>query len=503
MSNNTTIIKNSLFLLLNLLVKIFITLYCSRVVLQELGVIDYGIYNVVAGIVTLLSFLTGSMTSATQRFLSVEIGSGSGKSDKIFSMSINVYIVIALIVVVISQFIGIWFIENGLNIPDERVSAARWVYQCSVVSFVFIILSAPFNAVLIAFEKMKVYSYIGIIVLFFRLGLVLSLLFIDGDKLVIYSLLVIVVSFLGFIVPAYYVKKEIRGISYRWTPDLSLFKEMLSFTGWSLYGNLAGAGFNQGISILLNVFFGPSINAARAVSSQINGALLGVVSNVNVAANPQIIQNYSKGNQKRTIELVFSASKYSFICLWFISLPILFNIDYILSLWLGNVPKHSAEFVKLIIIDGLVCGFSGSLITSVQATGKIKFYQLTIGSILLLNIPFSYILLKNNENVFIPFFVMIMLSFVAFNFRLLFVKKYLHISILEYYKIVVFPSVLSLVITIFSIKLLRNNYYTIEHSFLISSVVTIILSLIFIWTFGLSKNERGTIRKAAKSTMSK
>ncbi|CAH7140978.1 conserved membrane hypothetical protein [Vibrio chagasii] len=493
-SSNSVIIKNSIFLLIKLLVKLFVSLYCSRLILQELGVTDYGIYNVVGGVVTLLSFLTGSMTSSTQRFLSYEIGSENGRVSEVFSMSVNVYFIIVLITILFSQSFGLWFVENQLTIPVERLEATYWVYQSSVLSFIFLILSAPFNAILIAYEKMKLYSFIGIIVVFTNLALVLMLTIIDGDKLVIYSFMVVIVSFLTLVIPYVYLKFRITDIHYKWIIDMDLLKAILSFTGWSLYGNLSGVGFNQGISILMNMFFGPTVNASRAISNQVYGALLGIVGNVNTAVNPQIIKSYSAGDNKRMIELMYTASKYSFLCLSFISIPILVNIDYILEVWLGNVPKYTVEFTMLVIFDGLVCAFSGSLMASIQATGRIKYYQITIGTILMLNLPFSYFLLTVYDNVFIPFLVTIGLSFAAFNFRIIFVKKYLNISILEYYKKVVLGALISFLLSIASVLYISKYLAFFSHSFVASVIISVCSSLFFIWFISLNNKEKEVIR---------
>ncbi|MFA0332441.1 lipopolysaccharide biosynthesis protein, partial [Vibrio cyclitrophicus] len=347
------------------------------------------------------------------------------------------------------------------------------------------------------------YSYIGVFVIFINLFLVILLTIIEGDKLVIYSLFVVIVSLLSFLIPYIYIKIHFKNVNYKSSLDIKLFKSMLSFTGWSLYGNLSGVGFNQGVSILLNIFFGPTVNAARAVSSQINGALLGIVGNVNMAANPQIIRNYSSGEKKAMIDLVFSTSKYSFLCLSLISLPVLVNIDYILNLWLGDVPKYSREFSVLVIIDALVCGFSGSLMTSIQATGRIKYYQITIGTILLLNIPMSYIFLNHYENAIIPFLITIFLSFIAFNFRVFFMKKYLEISIVEYYKYVVFGAVSSFVLSLISIILIKEAIPLVRDSFVLTMILCPIISVFSIWYIALNRKEKKFIKNKIRAINNK
>ncbi|MFS2000995.1 hypothetical protein [Vibrio breoganii] len=489
-TSNIKLLKNSLYLFYKLAFTLVISLYCSRIVLQELGVVDYGIYNVVGGVVAMLSFLTGALSSSTQRFLSFEIGN-KGDVNKVFSMSVNIYILISLIFLILSQTIGLWFVLNKLNFPVERIDAAYWVFQSSVLAFIVAIFTAPYNAVLIAYEKMKVFSAFGIASILLRLILVLALIIIPGDKLQLYALIMLGVTMLGFLLPFLYVRKSLDNIEYKLFWDLKLFKKLLGYTGWSLFGNLAAVGFNQGINILLNVFFGPAVNAARGISSQVNGALLSFSGNLNTAINPQIIKNYSSGDKDRMIKLVFNGSKYSFLLLSIMSIPILINMESILTIWLGAVPPLTVEFTTLVIIDTLVCGFSGSLMTSIQATGRIKYYQMLIGGILLLNIPISYFLLKLYSEPFIPFLITISLSFIAFNCRLIFVKKYLNISVLDYYLRIVMKPVFSLILSISLILFLMHEVEILQDSILMSSVLSGAISLTSIWFFSLTHQEKG------------
>lgn len=493
-TSNIQLIKNSLYLLYKLTFTLIISLYCSRLILQELGVVDYGIYNVIGGVVAMLSFLTGAMSSSTQRFLSFEIGK-KGNINKLFSMSVNIYLLIILIVLLISQIVGVWFVTNKLNIPNGRIDAAYWVFQAATVSFILAILTAPYNALLISYEKMKLFSFFGVATITLRLVFILGLTVIPGDKLVFYALITIGLSCVSFLLPLIYTKFSLHEIRYTFIWDLKLFKTLIGYTGWNLFGNISAVGFNQGINILLNVFFGPAVNAARGVSSQVNAALLGFSGNLNMAINPQIIKSYSSDDKSRMTQLVFDGSKYSFLLLSVISIPIIINMERILTLWLGNVPPLSVEFTTLVLIDTLVCGFSGSLMTSVQATGKIKYYQMIVGGILLLNIPLSYILLSIYNEPLIPFVVTITLSVVAFNCRLYFVKKYLDISILNYYKVVVFGAVTAFLLSLLSIFYLQKQIILIQDSLIIASILSVFISSIFIWALAFRKKEKQFVKK--------
>lgn len=488
-TTNIKLVKNSLYLFYKLGFTLIISLYCSRLVLQELGVIDFGIYNVVGGVVAMLSFITGAMSSSTQRFLSFEIGN-NGDTNKIFSMSINIYLLIILIVLLASQTIGVWFVQHKLNIPSERLDAAYWTFQAATVSFIFAIYTAPYNALLIAYEKMKVFSFFGIATIILRLLLILGLTVIPGDKLLIYAVMTVGITLANLLLPLIYVKYSLRDNKYIYLWDVDLFKTLIGYTGWNLFGNLSAVGFNQGINILLNLFFGPTVNAARGVSSQVNAALLGFSGNLNTAINPQIIKNYSSGDKVRMIELVFSGSKYTFLLLSIMSIPILINMESILTMWLGTVPPFSADFTTLVILDTLICGFSGSLMTSIQATGKMKYYQLIVGGILLLNIPLSYFLLSIYNDPLIPFIVTMCLSLIAFNCRLIFVKKYLGISISDYYLRVVIKPVTSFILSISLILFLQHNVSILNNAPFVTLILSGVLSLLFIWLISLTKEEK-------------
>lgn len=327
---------------------------------------------------------------------------------------------------------------------------------------------------------MKVFSFFGIATIILQLLFILGLTVIPGDKLLIYAVMTVGITLANLLLPLIYVKYSLRENRYIYLWDVDLFKILIGYTGWNLFGNLAAVGFNQGVNILLNLFFGPSVNAARGISSQVNSALLGFSGNLNTAINPQIIKNYSSGDKNRMIQLVFSGSKYAFLLLSIMSIPIIVNMESILTMWLGKVPPFSAEFTTLIIIDTLICGFSGSLMTSIQATGRIKYYQLIIGGILLLNIPLSYFLLSIYHDPLVPFIVTIALSLIGFNCRLVFVKKYLDISILDYYLRIVLKPVISFLLSISLILFLQTNISVLSDAPLVTSMLSGVFSLLFI-----------------------
>ncbi|MBY7766019.1 hypothetical protein KW426_15830 [Vibrio fluvialis] len=486
-NKNTLLIVNSIYLFARLIITLFISLYTSRVILSELGVEDFGIYNVVGGIVLALTFLTGAMSSSTQRFLSFELGKEFKDINKIFSASINVYMFIILVVIIFSQTFGIWFVDSKLNIPLDKKIDTYWVYQMSVLSFLMAIWSAPYNAVLIAYERMKAYAYIGVISIISKLLLVLILAFIPYNKLIWFSVLMLIQTFITLLLPILYCKIKIPDVKYRFLLNKELSIRLLSYSGWNLFGNLSAVGFNQGINVLINVFFGPSVNASRAISTQVNNAVLNFSSSLNTAINPQIIKRYSNGELESMRELVLSSSRYCFLLLCLLGMPILFNTYELIYIWLGNVPDYADVFTQLIIIDSIVCGFSGPLMTSIQATGKIKHYQIVVGGILLLNVPISYIILSFYHNPSLPYVVVISLSLLAFNARILFTRKLSGIGFKIFYKEVVFRCI---TVVLASIVLIKITLSSMEYGVIINLMICTSFVLLPILLFGLSNKER-------------
>lgn len=316
--NNKRIVRNTGMLYIRMLLTMTVSLYTSRVVLNTLGVVDFGIYNVVGGVVLMFSFLNSSMSSATQRFLSIELG----KQDylqlkKVFSMSVNIHAIIAIAIFILAETIGLWFLNARLVIPADRIVAANWVYQFSIFAFMLTIMNVPYNATIIAHERMKVYAYVSIIEVFLKLTIVVVLVFSGFDKLKLYSLLVFVVSIIVWIIYKVYCKRNFHETSYIYFWEKSLYKTLINYAGWNLFGNIAGVTFNQGINIMLNLFFGPTINAARSIAYQINSAVSGFVSNFQIAMNPQIVKSYALEDLKYMHQLIFQGAKYSFFFFFF------------------------------------------------------------------------------------------------------------------------------------------------------------------------------------------
>ncbi|MDL2323458.1 lipopolysaccharide biosynthesis protein, partial [Bacteroidales bacterium OttesenSCG-928-A17] len=389
------ITKNTTVLYIRMLFSMIVSLYTSRVVLNTLGVEDYGIYNVVGGIVVLFGFFNNAMSASTQRFLTFELDRGSfERLRSVFGVSVTLHSIIALIIFILAETIGLWFLNTQINIPFERIEAANWVYQFSIFSFIITVITVPYSASIISHEKMSFYAYLGIIEVILKLLIVFILTYGNYDKLKFYAMLTFIVILIIRFTYVLYCRKEFNESKSGFLWDKELFRSMGSFANWNLLGVFAGIGYNQGVNILLNIFFGPTINAARGITFQVQGAVNNFVSSFQTAVNPPIVKAYATNNISFLYNLVFTSSKASFFLLFIISLPVMINTEEILTLWLKNPPDYSTTFTRLILCDILVGALSGSIHTLVQATGNIKKYQLLVSGILLLNLPLSYLFLK-------------------------------------------------------------------------------------------------------------
>ena len=354
--NTRRIAKNTGFLYVRMLLTMGVAFYTSRVVLNALGVEDYGIYNVVGGVVAMFSFLTGMFTSATQRFLNYEMGLGNQERLKeIFSMSITLNAMIAVLIVLVSEIAGLWFINHKLVIPGDRLTAAHWVFQFSLLAMAVTIVSTPYNAVIIAHERMSAFAYIAVAECLLKLGVAVVIVFCGGDKLIIYGALLLTVAFIVRAIYSLYCRKNFEECHYKFYWDKVLFREMGAFAGWNMYGNFAFVMTTQGVNMLLNMFFGPAVNASRAIAVQIQSAIMGFATNFTMAINPQIVQNYAQGKKEEIFRLVCYSSKFSFFLLLLLALPVLLETELLLKLWLKPVSywllKDGGDATVVLIVS--------------------------------------------------------------------------------------------------------------------------------------------------------
>ena len=496
MPDNKRIAKNTMFLYFRMLLVMGVNLYTSRVVLQVLGFDDYGLYNVVGGIVTMFTFLNGSLGSATSRYITFELGRKDyTRLNKVFNTALLIHIALAVIIVLLAETIGLWFFYEKMTIPEERLQAAFWVYQISIVTCFFSLTQVPYNATIIAYENMKIYAYVGVVEVLIKLLIVFLLFMSPIDRLIYYAVLLCLLQIGIMFFYRFYCNRHFESCKIRIYKDKNLFKEMFSYAGSDMIGNISVLAQGQGLNILLNMFFGPAVNAARGIAYQVQGAITQFSNNFMTAVRPQIIKSYAEGKPDDMMRLVKQSSCFSFYLMWIITLPIFLESDYILTLWLGHYPEHSVSFLHLVLILCLIQTLKTPRSTVFHATGHLKFVNLVVGGILCAAFPLAYILLKfgsSPESVFYAANVTMLVSEAA---SIIILRKYINYSILDYVK-VVYGRCILVVATSFIIPFLVYQDITSQGFVRLVStcIITTFSSVFFIYWLGMNNVERKKIR---------
>lgn len=477
---------------------LLVSLYTSRVLLQVLGVSDYGVYNVVGGVVTLFGFFNGAMVSATQRFMAYDLGRGDFDRLRVtFNATQLIHIGVALFIFILAETIGLWFVKSYLVIPPERMSAALWVYHFVVLSFMVTIIQVPYNSLVIAEERMSVYALISILDALLKLSIVIVLPYIvTFDPLVVYGGLLFSVAVFVALIYRLYVRRNFPSSRFYLVKDKDYYKILLSYSGWNIFGNLAGVVKGQGINILINVFFGPTVNAAQAVAHQVSSALNTFYYNFQLASKPQIIKNYAKNDIAEQLELVYRTAKISYILLLVMTVPVILEIEYILDIWLVTPPKFASTFVVLVLLNSLIECVSEPLMTAIQATGRVKVYQIFIGSLLILNLPITFLLFKLGQSPETTYFVSIAISLIALIGRLTLTKKYISdFSVNRFFNGVVIRGVIVSFLSSI-LPFLFHIYLPVGFSrLLLVTLASIVSSISVFYVLGLSHEEQNQFKK--------
>lgn len=394
--NNKRIAKNTLLLYVRMLFTMAVSLFTSRVILNTLGVEDYGINNVVGGIVTMFSVLSGSLSSSISRFITFELGKGNIERLKtIFSTGVNIQLGMSVLIIIIAEAVGIWFLNTKMNIPTDRMVAANWVFQCAILTFVLNLLSVPYNAAIIAHEKMSAFAYISVVEVTLKLIIVYMLMISPFDRLETYAVLLLLVGAVIRFIYGYYCKRHFEECTYHFVFDKPVLKEMTGFAGWNFLGNGAYMLNTQGVNILMNLYFGVAVNAARGMATQVDAALKQFVNNFTTAVNPQITKSYAQGDLDYMHKLVCRSAKFSAFLMMFFAVPIILETNTILTIWLKTVPDYAVIFLQWIIISSFMdTVLANSLVTSMFATGKIKRYQIIVTTVGCWVFPLSWIAFK-------------------------------------------------------------------------------------------------------------
>lgn len=495
--NNKRIARNTLLLYIRTMLTMLISLYTSRVILRVLGVDDFGINNVVGGFVAMFSVISGALSSSISRYIAYELGRGSdiAKLKRIFSTSVNIQICIGIIVLVIGEIVGFWFLNTKMNIPANRLYAANWVLQCSIMAFFVKLISVPYNAAIIAHEKMSAFAYISIFEVSMKLLIVYALILISGDKLIVYSILFLILDIIIRFIYSFYCNRHFIETRYSFILDKPLIKEMTGFAGWSFFTNCAYIFNTQGVNMLINMFFGVTVNAARAISIQIETAIKKFVLDFTTAINPQITKNYAAGRMVEMYQLVCRGAKFSYLLLFTLSLPFIFETQTILKLWLGIVPEHTIAFFRLSIIGTMFDLIGNTGYTACFSTGRIKKYVLIITSIVCMVFPITWIAFTMGLPVEICYVAFIMIYMVVDIVRLFLMREMIGFPIMMFFTDVIYKiipvTLLSVIIPFGIIRFYEPSIFR----FVINAFLCIIITTIMSFFVGLTTTERQAIMR--------
>lgn len=503
--NTKLMAKNSAFMYIQMAVKMLIGLYTVRVILHALGAEDYGIYNVVGGFVSMFTFITSTLVSASMRFFAFAIGKGEyGLLNRYFNSTIVCFIILSAVLFVVIEAFGYWFVNYIMVVPIERINASNWVLHFAAISFVVRIMAVPFKSMLVAYEKMMVFAIISVLDSFMLLGIAFLIQSVAFDRLKFYSICIFGVALISTFLYAGWCRRsfcDTSKIHLLW--DRSIFKELLSYSGWYMFGTMATVIRSQGINILLNLFFNPVVNAARAIAFQINNAINQFVNSFYNAVRPQITKLTAAEEKVKTLSLVFSSSVISFLLVDLIAIPLLVEMPFVLSFWLGNTPDHTVIFARLVIVTAMIEVLGHPLSTAVCATGNIRSFQVVTGVVLMLNLPVSWLMLKVWQCPSIVFYVSIVFSTVAHIFRIGFMKKMFDMSITKYGKEVLIRvgvvTLLSLIIPYCTVKLLLHDSW----NHIVNIVVSVLIVLFLSWFIGIKKSQRLIITELIKKMKSR
>ncbi|MCC8112491.1 MAG: lipopolysaccharide biosynthesis protein [Bacteroidales bacterium] len=503
MSDNKRIAKNTAFLYIRMLFVMGVTLFTSRIILEALGVDDYGIFNVVGGVVAMLGFFNSSMSTSTQRFLNFEMGRGTLESLKrVFSVSLSIHIAIAIITAILLETVGLWFICNKLNVSASGLNAALWVYHCAVITFVLSIIITPYHAVIISNEQMSAYAIISVIEVSLKLA-VAFLINLANDKLQTYAILLLGVSIIIDAAYCIYSFVHFPECRCRLVKDIKLAKEMLAFSGWVIFGCITNLFSTQGVNILINIFFGPAYNAARAIAVQIQAAVNQFVLNFMTAVRPPIVKAYSKGDIEYMNNLVYTSSKFSFALLFVIGLPVILNANFIIGLWLVDIPPLAVLFTQLVIIDLLITALYSPIAYVNQASGKIKNYQLAISLLFVLIFGITWLLYRLGAPVYMAFVVSIAISFFGLFIRVWILKKENDFPANYYLTKVLAPISLCGLVSFALPLYLHHIIDNLWVSLVATSLSGLAIFSTLTWVFCLSRNEKGFIQDKLSMILNK
>lgn len=488
--NSKRIVKNTILLYFRMIVVTVVSFFTVRITLRVLGVEDYGIYNVIGGVVAFLNTISATMSSASQRYLAFDIGKRDANSFRnTFSLLVLVFLALSIIIIFASEAVGPWLITTYLKIPAERLTAAQWVFQFSLLSFCFTLLSIPYQASIIAYERMGVFAFVGLFDALGKLAFTCLLYYVDFDKLIFYSFLMLFITIANFLIQLFFCKYKLEGCVYKYYWSKKYLKEIIGYTGWSLFGAASGTLNTAGLSIVLNMFFGPLVNAAKGIADRINSLVISFSVNFYQAISPQIVKTYAAGEKERSISLVYSSSKLSFFLLLIISVPIIYGMPTLLNVWLGSdtVSDDMIIFSQLILVYSLVSVLEQPITMLIRATGNVKKYQIVVGGITLCTIPICILLFFLGLPAYWSLLSLTAVYLVAHFARLFIARSQVELSIKNYLITVGVPV---LVVTVVSVGLTSLILFFFKMNDLMIILLSFSISFTAIWFLGLKPKER-------------
>ena len=496
LGNNKRIAKNTLLLYIRTIFLMLITLYTSRVILEQLGVDDYGIYNVVGGVVAMFSVISSALSSSISRFITFELGKGDIKRlTTIFSTSVNIQLGLSAIILLIGETVGLWFINYKMNIPPDRIIAANWVFQCSILTFCINLISVPYNSCIIAHEKMSAFAYISILEAALKLLICYMLIVSPVDKLIAYSLLMLFVAILIRFVYGLYSARNFEECKYRMCYEKDIVKEMTGFAGWSFFPNVAWIFNTQGVSVLINLFFGVALNAARGIASQVESAVMMFVRNFTTALNPQITKYYANGDKENMFLLMCRGTKFTYFLTLLMVLPLFLETEYVLQLWLKEVPTHTVIFVQLSIIGSIINNIGNTCYTACQATGNIKRYSIVVTTVGFLVFPLTWLGFKLGLPVESTYIIYILVYICVSIACMLMTRWLLQFPLSMFLRKALLPMVSTTVLSAILPVLLCTHMQSSFIRFLVICIVSVLSTCVVIYIIGLTQGEKDLLNK--------
>ena len=509
MSNNSAankkVARNSVFMAIRMVIVMGITFYTTRVTLNVLGVEDYGIYNVVCGFVSMFTFLNTSISNGIQRFYNFELGTtGPEGANRVYCTSVLIQTILAIVIVLVAELFGVWYIENKIVLDAERLTAAHWIFQSSLFSFLFVFFGAPYAAAIMAHEDMDFTAFVSVLNSALRLIIVFIVPVLCIDQLITYGLLMALVEVICFACNYIYANRHYKEIVFNFTYDKIMFKSMLSFSGWNVFGTFGNIIKEQGVNLIMNLFFGPVVNAARGIASQVAGGLQNFVGNLTVPVRPQVTQSYAQGDYRRTLNLTYSVSKLSCCFLFLISLPILVELDYLLGLWLGtNVPDHTSSFIVIIVINAFVNNLNAATSGIVHSSGKMKSYQLSGCVINLISLPLAYMILYFGYSAEWALIMTLAISILGQYVAIHITKRIIAFSFIDYCTEILFPFLKIVPIPIVAAIMIVNSFEQGFFRLILNAIVTTTISTGIIYKIALKDGERDLIKSVIRSIIRK